>query len=322
MKRTVIIMAGGAGERFWPLSRRKKPKQLLKLETNKTMLEQSIDRILPLIDVNDIYIITSELLLKPIRETLPMLPKENIIAEPFKRNTAPCLALGTSFIAAKYAGHYSPNEISVAVLTADQSINPIEGFVETVNSALNFVENNNSIATIGIQPSRPDTGYGYIEVDEPFNNDKTGSEIKKIIRFHEKPSLEKAQNYIEKGNFLWNSGMFFWRLDVFFEQMAKHLPEVGKWTNDMIRKSTGKTDICYEGIFEPLKDIFETMPDISIDYGLMEKTDNSVVARAKFLWDDIGSWDSFDRIKKKDETNNIIEGKAALFAPPSLRAKW
>ena len=305
-------MAGGAGERFWPMSRRKKPKQLLSLETDKTMLEQSIDRIAQLIPVDDIYIITSALLLKPIRESLPMLPPENVIAEPFKRNTAPCLALGAAYIAAKYKDQFKMDEISVAVLTADQSIKPVEGFVKTISAALDFVENNDAIATIGIVPSRPDTGYGYIEVAKPFT-DSLESGIQRIVRFHEKPNVGQAIEYLNKGNFLWNSGMFFWRLDIFEQQLKIHLPVVGKKIQEMIELSTGKTGIAYDSIFSPVKNIFETFPDISIDFGLMEKANNAVVAKALFQWDDIGSWDSLDRILQKDENGNIQNGRTSLY---------
>ena len=311
MKRTAIIMAGGSGERFWPMSRRKKPKQLLSLETDKTMLEQSIDRIAQLIPVDDIYIITSALLLKPIRDSLPMLPPENVIAEPFKRNTAPCLALGAAYIASKYKNKFKMDEISVAVLTADQSIKPVEGFVKTISTALDYVENNNAIATIGIVPSRPDTGYGYIEAGKTFAGDKE-SGIQEIVRFHEKPDIIQAQEYLNRGNFLWNSGMFFWRLDVFEQQLKMHLPSVGEKIQEMIDHSTGKTGIAYDSIYEPVKDIFETFPDISIDFGLMEKAENAVVAKALFQWDDIGSWDSLDRILLKDENGNILNGSTSL----------
>jgi mannose-1-phosphate guanylyltransferase len=312
MKRTAIIMAGGAGERFWPLSRRKKPKQLLKLETDKTMLEQSIDRISPLIPIQDIYIITSELLLSPIREAIPALPPENVIAEPSKRNTAPCLALGAAFIAAKYKGIHELKEISVAVLTADQSIKPVEGFIITAGTALEYVENNYAIATIGIQPGRPDTGYGYIEVDAPFSKEST-QQIKPVIRFHEKPDVALASKYLEMGNFIWNSGMFFWRLDVFREEMINHLPEVGSKIDAMIEQSIGNTNVSFNSIFTPAEEIFNEFPDISIDFGLMEKSANVVVGKADFLWDDIGSWDSLDRIRSMDENSNILEGKVAGF---------
>jgi len=312
MKRTAIIMAGGSGERFWPLSRRIKPKQLLALESDKTMLEQAIERIIPVIPAEDIFIITGGNLLEEIRKVLPQLPPENIIGEPFKRNTAPCLALGASFLAAKYGDRYKPDEISIAVLTADQSIRPNEGFARTIETALDYVEQNEVIGTIGIVPNRPETGYGYIEVEKSFSGDMTQAEIKPVIRFHEKPDKEKAKEYLKQGNYLWNSGMFFWRLDVFTEQMRKHLPEVGEHIDEMTSVAKGKTDTAYNSTLDFVAGIFENFPDISIDYGLMEKADDVVVAKALFEWDDIGSWDALDRLREKNNDGNIIDGEAVL----------
>jgi len=312
MKRTAIIMAGGSGERFWPLSRMKKPKQLLPLESEKMMIEESIERISPLIPPEDIFIITGSLLLKPIRDALPQLPPENVVAEPYKRNTAPCLALGASYIEARYAGKYNKNEISIAVLTADQSIRPIDGFRNTIEAALEYVEANDAIATIGIVPDRPETGYGYIELDGSFDVNSRMAEIIPVIKFHEKPDIEKAKEYLLSGRFLWNSGMFFWRLDTFEQQMVKHIPEVGGCIKDMTKLSIGKTSISYDNVFSQVEDVFEKFPNISIDFGLMEKADNVVVAKALFQWDDIGSWDSLDRIMKKNESGNIIQGIASL----------
>lgn len=313
MKRTVIIMAGGSGERFWPLSRKTRPKQLLALESDKTMLEQAIERIIPIIPAEDIFIITGEHLLEEIRKVLPQLPPENVIGEPFKRNTAPCLALGASFLASKYGDRYKPDEISIAVLTADQSIRPNEGFVRTIEAALDYVEQNKVIGTIGIVPNRPETGYGYIEVDTSFFGDMTQAEIKPVVRFHEKPNKKKAEEYLKQGNYLWNSGMFFWRLDVFEEQMRKHLPEVGAHIDEMTSVAKRKTETAYNSAFDFVADIFEKFPDISIDFGLMEKADNVVVAKALFDWDDIGSWDALDRFRDKNNDGNIIDGESVLL---------
>lgn len=305
-------MAGGSGERFWPLSRRTKPKQLLNLETDKTMLEQSIERIAPLIAPADIYIITSEVLLDPIRKALPMLPPENVIAEPYKRNTAPCLALAAAFIKAKYSKDYKPEDISIAVLTADQSIRPVEGFISTVDSALNYVELNNALGTIGIPPSRPETGYGYIEVIENFDASSKTPEIKPVLRFHEKPELEKAKLYAESGSFLWNSGMFFWRLDTFCDNLIKCLPDVGNQIETMTESLMSQTSLVHTTALKSVDSTYSAFPDISIDYGLMEKAPSVVVARALFDWDDIGSWDSLDRIKESDANGNIVQGQSAL----------
>jgi mannose-1-phosphate guanylyltransferase len=313
MKRTAIIMAGGTGERFWPLSRKKTPKQLLALSSDKTMLEESILRIAPVIPPEDVYIITSQTLLEPIRKAMPAFPPENVVAEPCKRNTAPCLALGAAFIAEKYSAlGFSPDKISIAVLTADQNIEPEEGFLSTVRNILDYVENNNVLATIGIQPNRPETGYGYIHVNEPFDFNSPIPEIKHVIRFVEKPDYEKATEYFKAGNFLWNSGMFFWRLDNYISAMSEHLPEVGTKITEMQIKFKNKTELVLPEALHSVTPIFEAFPNISIDYGLMEKAGNVVVARALFNWDDIGSWDSLHRVRPYDTNGNVTEGKTAL----------
>ncbi|MFA6572216.1 MAG: sugar phosphate nucleotidyltransferase, partial [Bacteroidota bacterium] len=245
MKRTAIIMAGGTGERFWPLSRKRTPKQLLALSSDKTMLEESVLRIAPLIPQEDVFIITSQTLLEPIRKAMPDFPPENVVAEPCKRNTAPCLALGAAFIAEKYSHEgFSPEQISIAVLTADQNIEPEDGFLSTAENTLNIVEKNNVLATIGIQPNRPDTGYGYIQVKEIFTKNSSAPEIKPVVRFVEKPDYDKAMEYVKAGTFLWNSGMFFWRLDNFISALQKHLPEVGNKIKDMQTQFKNKTGLA------------------------------------------------------------------------------
>lgn len=308
MKKVAIIMAGGAGERFWPLSRIKKPKQLLNLSSiDRNMLQEAIDRISGFIAYDDIFIITSKILQNPIREALPELSPQNVIAEPAKRNTAPCLALGASYIIAKY-GSEMTNEIVVSVLTADQMIEPKENFIKSIEILSEFCIKEDTIATIGIVPNRPETGFGYIEFNENIRN----GEVYQAIRFHEKPDIEKAKNYIEKGNFLWNSGMFFYRLDYFINQMIKHLPSVGNQIFKMSENYLGKYDAIIDGANPEIQSIFEEMPDISIDYGLMEKTDRVSVIKSNFYWDDLGSWDSLFRARKADENGNIIEGDVEI----------
>lgn len=309
MKRVAIIMAGGTGERFWPLSRRHRPKQLLKLVSlDKTMLQESIERISPLISPDDIYIITSELLAPIIRELLTDFPPENVIPEPYKRNTAPCLALGASILLAKY--NLPSNEISCAVLTADQHIYPVDSFLQTVDEALRFAETNDKIVTIGINPTRPETGYGYIEIGEKQYD---WNLIYNVMSFREKPNVEAAKYYIETGNFLWNSGMFFYRLSTFANEMQKHLPEVGTQI-DLMKQSL--ISVCHKpqiSLKENIGDIFEAFPNVSIDYGLMEKTSQIAVARALFNWDDVGALDALRRTRPIDESGNISIGQNSLI---------
>jgi mannose-1-phosphate guanylyltransferase len=308
MIRTAVIMAGGSGERFWPLSRRNRPKQLLALTSEKMMIEEAIDRIVPLIPPEHIYIFTSEILQNSIREALPNVPPENIIAEPSKRNTAPCLAFAAIFLLEKYG--VAESEISMAVLTADHFISTSSQFIQSVDKALCYAEFNSVLVTIGIPPVRPETGYGYIETDAQIT---TSNSICPAISFREKPNKEIALQFLLSGNFLWNSGMFFWRVDTFLESIRVNLPAIGDKLEELRSSIHEKTTIIYEGAIPESKFIFNQLPDISIDYGIMEKAGNVAVLRAGFLWDDVGSWDSLDRMQQLDEQGNVLQGKAVLI---------
>lgn len=309
MKRVALIMAGGSGERFWPLSRRKKPKQLLKLVSdNKTMLEESVERIAPLIDKQHVYIITSELLAPIMRQMLTDFPPENIIAEPYKRNTAPCLALGAAVLLAKYRDE---PDLSVAVLTADQHIYPAESFIATVDEAMKYAESEAKILTIGIPPTRPETGYGYIELGEKSSNWQL---IYDVLSFREKPSSDAASHYLASGNFLWNSGMFFYKLSTFVSELKQYLPEVGNQIEIMSQNLANSIHIPSNSLINEIGNIFKEFPNISIDYGLMEKTPNVAVARALFNWDDVGALDALRRTRPADSNGNISVGRASILA--------
>lgn len=308
MKRVAVIMAGGAGERFWPLSRKNYPKQLLHLNTEEhSILEETLLRIAPLIPTEDVFIITNELLAAEIRNSLPNLPPQNVIPEPCKRNTAPCLALTAAFIAAKYKG-VAASDISIAVLTADQKIEPNKAFLDVVQQALTFAEQEKKIVTIGISPTRPDTGYGYIETAKPFAV-QTNVEFQEVIRFCEKPSLQQAKEYIGTGRFTWNSGMFFFCLDTFIEEMRIHSPKIAEIIPEITTLLQGKTECIYNRLEPEITNIFDAQESISIDYALMEKTRNIAVCNATFDWDDIGAWDSLDRTKQHDADGNVKSGR-------------
>lgn len=315
MQRTVLIMAGGSGERFWPLSRRTKPKQLLKLVSpDKTMLDEAIERVAPLIAPEHIFVITSEALQPIMRENLPLLPPENIIAEPMKRNTAPCIALGAAYIAERYPA-LKPQEISIAVLTADHYIKNTELFCTAVDAALSHAEKTGNIVTFGVQPSRPATGYGYIEVAAAHETNKTASSLEAlpVESFHEKPSLETAQEFLRQGRFFWNSGMFFWRLDTIVSGLERHLPDVGLKIKTLRTALEGKTTETPIGAPDGTASIFKAMPDISIDYGLMERAHHVAVVCVDFGWDDVGSWDALERVYEPDSDGNINVGGSLLL---------
>lgn len=308
MIKTAVIMAGGFGERFWPLSRMKKPKQILNLTSeDKNMMQEAIERISDIIALEDIFIITSELLVEPIRNSLPELPFENIIAEPAKRNTAPCLALASAIISNRYKDT-PQDEILIAVLTADHKIEPKDKFTNIISEIFDFTAKNDVLATIGIVPTRAETGYGYIEIGDIING-----RISKVSSFREKPNLESANQYLKSGNFLWNSGMFFWKLSTFNSEMLLCCPEIGDKITELSKIYQGNVDDDeYSNEANDLN-IFQSMPSISIDYALMEKSKSVVVIKSDFIWDDVGSWDSLDRVRKSDDNGNITSGNNLLI---------
>lgn len=308
MIKTAVIMAGGSGERFWPLSKQTKPKQLLNLiNEDKTMLEDSIDRILDIIPAENIFIITGEKIVENIKSIVKSIPSDNIIAEPFKRNTAPCLALASAVINAKFSGvEYQNEQIITAVLTSDHVMTPIETFQNDVNLAMEYASNNKSIVTIGIVPTKAETGYGYIELADVILEKENGK-IYNAKSFKEKPNLELANEYYNSGNYFWNSGMFFYDLDYFNTELNRCQPNVGGKINEMT--DLIKLQSNYESGVKETSSIFEQMPDISIDYALMEKTPNVAVVKSNFKWDDLGSWDSIEKYVNRENENNI-KGKA------------
>lgn len=307
--RTVVIMAGGSGERFYPSSRIRKPKQLLRLVSDtKTMIEEAVERIEPLVNRDNIFIITSEILQEPIRAVLSSIPPQNIIAEPAKRNTAPCLALSAVFVAERFAEKgISAENISMAVLTADHFMRPADKFRQTVDTALTHAEVSGDLVTIGIVPTRPETGYGYIQTE---NNNEI---IKRALAFKEKPDSETAQRYIANESFFWNSGMFFWRVDTFLNELQKHAPAIAVSLPFISELLHNKTNTVFSGAPKGVAELFDPLPNISIDYAIMEKSEHIAVVPSNFSWDDVGSWDALYRTKEQDARGNVCMGNTLLI---------
>jgi mannose-1-phosphate guanylyltransferase len=305
MQRFAVIMAGGSGERFWPASRKARPKQLLRLtDAQLSMLEEAIARIEPLIPLENVLVATSELLAAPIAEALPSLPRENILAEPRKRNTAACLALAAAHLERR---HGDPTELAMAVLTADHKIGAPDQFRATVDAALEFATSSDALVTIGVVPTRPETGYGYIEIAHPGPRAAEPLATWPVAKFREKPDLETARTYAASGRHLWNSGMFFWRVSTFRQGLATHMPDLAAATDQMVRAiGTVKTDSS------DLDEIFEPLADVPVDIGLMEKARNVHVIRAVFPWDDVGAWDALARTRTLDADGNVVTGEAVL----------
>ncbi|MEQ8767682.1 MAG: sugar phosphate nucleotidyltransferase [Planctomycetota bacterium] len=305
MRRVVIIMAGGAGERFWPASRRSRPKQLLRLtDPKRTLIAEAVERISPLIPPADVYIATNRALQQPIRLALPNVPPENVLAEPARRNTAGCLTFAASCLAARFD---DPASVSAAVLTADHAIGDEVRFRELVDLALERAEESPELVTIGIAPTRPETGYGYIEVagDEAPSAGRAG----RVAAFHEKPDRETAERFVASGH-LWNSGMFFFRLNTFLAALEEHLPfhaEGCRALQEIWRRSPD------ESRGDELLTTFEALPSVSIDVGVFEKARNVSVVPADFPWDDVGAWDALARVRPRDTAGNVIDGEPIVL---------
>lgn len=308
IKRFAVIMAGGSGERFWPLSRQHRPKQLLKLTgPDKSLLSEAVERVEPLFGRENVYIATGRHLVDAIRQADVGVPAGNIIAEPCKRNTAGCLC----YVAAKlYAlENASPENMSMAVLTADHQIEDAEKFRKTLDISLAAAENNDALVTIGIRPTRAATGYGYIEMDaqaKPAAGSDSANPVFPVVQFLEKPDRETAQRFLATGHYLWNSGMFFWRLSVFRDKLAQANPQMAALVDEM-------GEAFRNGDEETADARFQSLESISIDYALMEKTRELLVTPASFNWDDVGSWDALDRTFPHDHDENVVVGDPVVL---------
>lgn len=288
---TFLIMAGGSGERFWPLSTKEKPKQLLKIFSNKSLIRLAFDRILPLVDKNQIFIATNEIQLKALREELPEVPDSRIIIEPAFRDTASAIAYSSLMISKYY------DNPTICVLASDHLIANEDEFRKVIKIAELEAKNNN-IITLGIKPEYPETGYGYIEVDEATLNKPT-----KALAFKEKPNLETAKSYFNSGKYLWNSGMFIFEYKTIVEAFKKcslNHYEVMQELNKLTDTNNGSITANF------VKDVFNKFEKKSIDYAVMEKADNIVVIPSSFGWNDVGSFLAFDTLFNHDEFNNVI----------------
>lgn len=293
MKVTALIMAGGRGERFWPRSRKNLPKQFLSLtDDGKTMIQHTVERVLPLVDMEDIYIATNREYRALAEKQLPGIPKENILCEPVGRNTAPCVGMGAVHINKKY------DDALMIVLPSDHLIKYNSMFVNVLKDACEVAEQGTNLTTIGITPNYPETGYGYIKFDADQNLGRAYG----VDCFVEKPSIEKAKEYVADELYLWNSGMFVWKVSSILYNMQKFMPA----TYDGLMKI--KDAIGTEEQETVLEAEFAKMESESIDYGIMEKADNIYVLPGTFGWDDVGSWLAVGRIKKSNEFGNVVSG--------------
>ena len=293
MRRTALIMAGGRGERFWPKSRQQMPKQFLSLTGDgKTMIQLTVERILPLVAIEDIYIATNQDYKKLVMEQLPQIPEKNILCEPVGRNTAPCVGLGAVHIAKKYS------DAVMMVLPADSLVKENVLFVENLKEACMLAQEGENLITLGITPNYPETGYGYIR----FLAEHRRGNAYEVDRFVEKPDLETAKTYLATGKYLWNSGMFIWKVSTILNKMRLLMPATYEGLQSIYSAiATEKED-------EVLDTVFRGFESQSVDYGILEKSDNIYTIPGNFGWDDVGSWLAVGRIRENDTAGNVISG--------------
>lgn len=293
MNTTALIMAGGRGERFWPKSRKDMPKQFLSLtDDGKTMIQLTVERISPMVKLEDVYIATNKDYKKLVLEQLPGLPEQNILCEPVGRNTAPCIGLGAMHISKKY------DDAMMFVFPSDHQIKFNKMFLRTLQDACEVAEKGTNLVTIGIAPDYPETGYGYIKFDPQSIEDRAY----KVERFVEKPSLEVAKEYLATEEYLWNSGMFIWKISSIIKNIQKLMPDMYEGL-EKIKDAIGTT--IEETVLEKEFTAFQSQ---SIDYGIMEKAEEIYILPGNFGWDDVGSWLAVERIKKTNEFGNVVNG--------------
>jgi len=293
----VAIMAGGIGSRFWPMSRTDFPKQFLDiLGTGKTLIQQTFDRFSKLIPVENIYVITSQEYIPIVKKQLPDIPEENILGEPSRKNTAPCVA----YISFKL--FQKDPKATLIVAPSDHLILEKEKFTDTCKKAIDFVGHMNALVTLGIQPSYPNTGYGYIQHDAA----EAVPGVYKVKTFTEKPNTELAKTFIASGDFLWNAGIFVWQVKRVLSAFEKHMPEM----YELFASEKEKFNTADEAA--AIAEIYPLCTNISIDFGVMEKADNVFVIPASFGWSDLGTWNSAWENMDKDYFGNAVAGKKVM----------
>lgn len=294
-----VVMAGGIGSRFWPMSKTHRPKQFLDfLGTGRTLIQQTFDRFIEICPVENFLVVTNAIYKEQVLEQLPDLKESQVLCEPLMRNTAPCIAYANWKIQEK-----NPNA-TVVVTPADHLILKQERFISIIKSSVKRASETDQLITLGITPTRPDTGYGYIETDP---TEKTNTEFLQVKQFREKPDLETAEKFVTAGNFSWNSGMFIWSLKSIQRAFDEQLPEI----NALFAEGSGLYFTEKEQEF--IDTIYPQCTSISVDYGIMEKSSNVYVTRADIGWSDLGTWGSVYEHFEHDENGNATNGKNTLL---------
>ena len=295
-----VIMAGGIGSRFWPLSKTKTPKQFIDiLGTGKTLIRQTFERFQIICPNENYYIVTNKEYKNIVLEQLPELKEEQVLLEPMRRNTAPCIAYANYHILLK-----NP-DANIVVAPSDHLILKETEFINVINNGLQFVKNNNALLTLGIKPHRPDTGYGYIQINN--KEIKSKKNITKVKTFTEKPNLELAKFFLDSGEFFWNSGLFIWSLKSINKAFNTHLPDI----NSLFKEGTAQYNTKNEEEF--IEKTYSKCKNVSVDIGIMEKAENVFVLCSDFGWSDLGTWGSLYEHFDKDKSKNAISGKNVML---------
>ena len=299
-KKVAVIMAGGSATKFWPRSTEKTPKQFIHLIGEGTMIQNTVMRLLPMFPAEDIYVVTSESLFDIAKEQLPYLPQDNIILEPFGRHTAPCLALVLTILGHKYG-----SDTIMAAFPADHVIYNVREFHQSMETAFRTAYDLHGIVTLGITPTRPETGYGYVQESDDDRNlgDYYEAGVRCTVTFAEKPDVATAKRFIDSGDFLWNSGIFVWRFDIFGKALDNFLPD-----HSQLFKSLGKL-VDKPEFKEQLNTVYAQISSEWVDYAILEHADNVYVVESSFGWSDLGNWDELYRLSRKDARNNVLEGE-------------
>jgi len=292
-----VILAGGRGERFWPLSRRNRPKQLLPLLSDHSMLSDTVDRMAGLARPRDMFVITASDLVGAVREAVPQIPHHHVVGEPVGKNTAPAIALAAWWL--RDAG----DDAVAVVLPSDHRIEPAARYRAELEAAAWIALERRVIVTFGIPPTRPETGYGYIEVGEPIEPDAS---VHKVAAFREKPDAATAARYLSGGRYLWNAGIFVFSPTVMLEEIHEHAPEIAALLPALTERLGDWTE-------QALERYYAAAPSISIDYAVMEKSTRALVARAGFAWDDLGSWAALAEGAARDPRGNVSRGRTVLI---------
>lgn len=304
-----VIMAGGIGERFWPVSRPDRPKQLLPLgPSNRSLLEDTVHRLGDLVARERLMVVTSRALREPVIDSGIPIDDEQVLAEPMKRNTLGAVAWATAQALGRDG--LSPDRVTLAIIPADQYVGDTATFRADLGTGLAAAEQLDALITIGIEPTRPETGYGYIEVADEIIEapgvPAAKEKLRPVERFREKPNAETAEEFFASGRFLWNGGMFLWRVSTFMNELDRADPDIAEVVRRMI-------SAVADGDNAEAERLFGELPNLSIDYALMEHARRVLVVRAGFPWDDVGAWDAWRRVTDCDERGNAVHGRPLLI---------